>query len=80
MSTGIDLVKSLFSRPEQPDIPEPVIPAAPAPNRKEDTGAKVVVGADASKDRRASGGGRGGRPTTGGDVLGGLGAGGGVSI
>lgn len=68
----------LFGRPEQPDIPEPEIPAVPAPNRREDTGAKVVIGSDASKDKRVSGrsSGSGESSSSGGDVLGGLGQGG----
>jgi len=67
----------LFGRPEQPDIPTPEVPAVPAPNRREDTGAKVVVGADAVKDNRVSGRKSGsGSSQSGGDVLGGLGRGG----
>jgi hypothetical protein len=72
-----NIADMLFGRPEQPDIPEPEIPAAPAPNRREDTGAKVVVGSDASKDKRVSGRSSGsGSSTSGGDVLGNLGKGG----
>lgn len=63
----------LFGRVEQPDIPEPEIPAVAAPTRREDTGASVVVGSDASKNQRVSGG---GTSTTTGDVLGNLGKGG----
>lgn len=73
------VAKALFGGGE-PDIPEAEVPAAPAPNKKEDTGAKVIVGADAVKDKRASGGGTTSSTTTSGDVLGGLGKGGGLSI
>lgn len=73
------VTETLFGRPEQPDIPEPEIPAVPAPNRREDTGARVTVGSDASKNKRVSGGGSGGSTTRSGDVLGGLGRGG-ISI
>lgn len=63
--------------PAQPDIPTPEIPAAPAPSRRDDTGASVVIGSDAAnKNARVSGK----KSTTGsggsGDVLGGLGRGG----
>lgn len=43
----------LFGRPEQPEmpkIPEVETPAAPAPSRKQDTGAIVKTGADAAQD------------------------------
>lgn len=70
----------LFGRPEQPDIPEAEVPAAPAPSRREDTGAKITIGADASKNKRVSGRGAGsGGSVSSGDVLGGLGRGG-ISI
>jgi hypothetical protein len=59
-----------------PDIPEPAIPAAPAPKKREDSGAEIVVGADAVKDQRASGKGSSSSSSSGGDVLGGLGKGG----
>jgi len=56
---------------------EPEIPAAPAPDRREDTGATIVVGSDASKNQRTSGGGsKSTGSSKGGDVLGNLGAGG----
>lgn len=58
----------LFGRPEQPEIPEAKVPAAPAPSRRQDTGAQVTLGADAGKNARVSGNGRGS-----GDVLGSLG-------
>lgn len=64
----------VFGRPDQPDIPVAEIPAAPAPTRKQDTGALVAIGSDAAKDKRASGGGGGStssRTTV--DVLGSLG-------
>ena len=68
---------TLFGRPEQPDIPEAKAPAPPAPSRREDTGAKIVVGADAVKDARVSGR-KSSKSSTksGGDVLGNLGSGG----
>ena len=70
----------LFGKPpEQPDLPKVEIPAAPAPNRREDTGANVVVGSDAGA--RVSGRGTGtGTKRTLKDVIGGLGSGGGLSI
>ena len=67
----------LFGRPEQPEIPEVEVPAVPAPSRREDTGANIVVGSDASKNKRVSGRKSGsGSSSAGGDVLGGLGQGG----
>jgi hypothetical protein len=67
---------TLFGRPEQPDIPEPEIPAAPAPSTREDSGANVIVGSDNSKDRRVSGGVNSSSPSSSKDVLSGLGKGG----
>lgn len=68
---------ALFGRPEQPDIPVPEIPAAPAPSTRTDTGANVVVGADKVQDKRVSGGSSTSTgSSSGGDVLGGLGKGG----
>lgn len=68
----------LFGKePPAPEIPEAKEPAVPAPNRREDTGAKIVVGSDAAKDARVSGRSSGsGASRSGGDVLGGLGRGG----
>jgi hypothetical protein len=66
----------LFGRPEQPDIPEAEIPAAPAPSTREDTGANIIVGSDKSKDRRVSGGVNSSSSQSGADVLSGLGKGG----
>lgn len=67
----------LFGRPKQPNIPEAEAPATPAPSRREDTGAKIVVGSDAVKDNRVSGRkSKSGSSSSGGDVLGGLGRGG----
>lgn len=74
VATGV--TNALFGRAEQPDLPEATIPAAPAPSRREDTGAKVVVGTDAVKDARSSGRASGGGTTKTRDVIGGLGAGG----
>ena len=79
MGGAVDLVKSIFETPEQPDIPEPEIPAQPAAATREDTGAKVSVGTTASKNARVSGGGKSGATSGSGDVLGGLGRGG-ISI
>lgn len=72
-------------QPKMPDIPAaklpdaaapaptPLIPAAPAPIRREDTGASVVLGSP-TKDQRVSGGKSSiGKKV---DVLGGLGLGG----
>lgn len=79
MSKAVESVTSaLFGRPEQPDIPEATVPAAPAPSRREDTGANIVVGAD--KSSRVSGRGGGGSRAKVTDVIGGLGKGGGLSI
>ena len=66
-----------LSPPKAPPLPKVEIPATPAPNRREDTGAKIVVGADAAKNKRVSGrsSGTGGTRSSG-DVLGGLGRGG----
>lgn len=66
----------LSAKPPKIDIPEAQVPAAPAPNRREDTGATIIVGADASKDQRVSGGSKSGKKSSGGDVLGNLGRGG----
>ncbi len=67
---------ALFGRPEQPEIPEAEIPAAPAPSTRTDTGASVVVGADSVKDKRVSGGTSSSSSSGTKDVLGGLGKGG----
>lgn len=60
--------------PKAPPLPKPVVPAAPAPTRREDTGAIVQIGSGAG-DQRVSGGGTAsiGRKV---DILGGLGLGG----
>lgn len=73
-SVGDAIGDVLFGRPEQPDIPEPTVPAAPAPSRREDTGAIVAVGSDA-RNKRVSGGRRGGSngQRTSGNILGDLG-------
>lgn len=80
MSGVIEKVSELaFGRVDQPELPETKLPnpAADAPERRADTGATVVVGADASKDKRVSGKKSGtGSSSKGGDVLGNLGGGG----
>lgn len=79
MSGVVESVSNLlFGKDESAavEIPEPKIPAAPAPSRREDTGANVVVGADASKNQRVSGRTSGSSSSSSGDVLGGLGRGG----
>lgn len=77
MSGPLEKVSELlFGRTEQPDLPEAVIPAAP-PTRRDDTGARVVVGADESKNKRVSGSkSSSGASQTTTDVLGSLGQGG----
>lgn len=49
-------ITEIFKKPKVPALPEPQVPAVPAPNTKTDTGAKVVIGADATKNKRVSGG------------------------
>ena len=69
----------LFGKPKIPALPAPEVPATPAPNRREDTGANIVIGSDNAKNKRASGGGSGrssASPIRQRDVLGGLGRGG----
>lgn len=65
-----------FKQPKQPavEIPKVETPAVPAPSRREDTGANIVVGSDAAKDKRVSGRGSGsGTSSSGGSALGNLG-------
>jgi len=64
--------------PKMPAIPAAKVPAPPAPTRRTDTGASIIVGSDDVKNQRVSGT----RKTTSraGDVLGGLGRGSGISI
>jgi len=66
----------LFGKAPDVTVPEAKIPAISAPNRREDSGANIVVGADASKNKRVSGRGSVSSSSSGGDVLGGLGRGG----
>lgn len=79
MSKVVDTVSSVLGlkQPKAPaiDIPEAKPPAVAAPSRRQDTGANVVVGSDAAKDKRVSGSRKrgSGSSTSGGDVLGGLG-------
>lgn len=79
MGQEVMAISNLIFRADKPKAPPPPeIPAAPAPEARQDTGAQVVVGADAAKDKRASGGGSAKTGVTkyGGDILGGLGKGG----
>lgn len=66
-------LKNLLMPAAAPKIPEPVVPAAPAPMSRTDTGANIVVGADKGKDSRVSGGKGSSKTKTTGDVLGNLG-------
>lgn len=61
-----------FNKPKI-NIPEPKVPAVPAPNRRTDTGAQVVVGSDAGQDTRVTGRKAGSGTSSVTDVLGGLG-------
>lgn len=56
-------------------IPEAVVPAAPAPTTRTDTGAQINLGSSAIADQRVSGGGNSSIGTQV-DVLGGLSLGG----
>jgi hypothetical protein len=69
-----------LSPPKAPPLPKVQIPATPAPSRRVDTGATIVVGSDAGKNKRVSGRGSGSSSRGGGDILGGLGRGGGLNI
>jgi len=60
------------------NIPTPEVPAAPAPTRREDTGASIIVGSDAVKNQRVSGTRR--NSSRSGDTIGGLGRGSGIKI
>ena len=66
--------------PKAPNIPAPAIPAPPAPTTRTDTGASIVVGSDAVKNQRVSGGTTTKRATSASDFLGGLGRGSGLGI
>lgn len=61
------------------NIPEAVVPAQPAPTRRETAGADVVLGTDSIKNQRVSGGGKTAKKK-GTNVLGGLGGGSGLNI
>ena len=73
-----ELMSNILFRDKTPPIPEAKIPAAPAPETREDTGALVVTGADNVKDKRTSGKNKSAvsGSTSGGDILGNLGKGG----
>lgn len=60
-------------------IPDAVIPAAPAPMTRTDTGANIIVGSDAVRDARVSGS-RTSSSRRATDPLGGLGIGAGLNI
>lgn len=81
MSKISKIVGALFggsAKAPEINIPAAVIPAAPAPMKRTDTGASVTIGTDAVKNQRVSGGGSTKPKKV--DVLSGLGAGGGLSI
>lgn len=65
----------LFEKPAAVEMPAAEIPAAPAPTRKQDTGAIVKLG-DVSLDNRLGGGGTGTSNRRAGSSLGNLGRGG----
>jgi len=66
-----------LSAPKIPPMPKAEIPAAPAPVRRTDTGASIVVGASDVKNQRVSGSRTAGSA---GSTLSGLGRGAGLSI
>ena len=68
-----------LSPDKAPALPAVKTPAVPAPSRRVDTGATIVVGSDASKNKRVSGRSSGSSGSSG-DILGGLGKGGGLNI
>ena len=81
-SVGQTIAPLLFGS-DEPEIPKIEAPAAPAPKTRSETGADVVIGADASKNARTSNRTVKKNPGTmysGSDVLGGLGKGGGLNI
>lgn len=69
----------LAPTPKAPALPAPQVPAVAA-SKRTDTGATVVLGSDEIKSQRVSGRRATGGGTATGDVLGGLGAGSGLSI
>jgi len=65
----------LMNKPKPPTLPTPAIPPAPAPTRRDDGGARIVVGTD-NRNQRVSGGGSSRRSGRSVDILGSLGQGG----
>lgn len=79
----ISLLQQLLSPPKPPPyiIPKAEVPAPPAPVRRDDTGASIILGTDAVKNQRVSGSSRAKLLNAGSsDALGGLGRGSGLSI
>lgn len=76
----VGIAETLIGGKKKVQGPPPAqIPAAPAPARRDDTGAQIRIGADAAGDERVSGRGKG-RKRTSGSVLGGLSRGSGLSL
>lgn len=72
-----ELVGNLLFGVDKPKAPPPPkIPAAPAPEARQDTGALVVTGDQRNERVSSSKKKSGGTPASGGDILGGLGKGG----
>lgn len=66
-------IASIFGL-KKPKLPAPVIPAPPAPEARQDTGAIIKIGTDSVANERVSGNGsRGGGSRTAPSALGGLG-------
>lgn len=68
----VESVSGILFGQKAPKIPEAKVPAVPAPSRRQDTGAQIVLGADATKDARVSGN----KNKVSSDVLGSIGRGG----
>lgn len=66
--------------PKAPKMPKAEVPAAPAPTRRTDTGASVVIGSDAVKNQRVSGSAVKKTTTRATDPLGGLGSSAGLNL
>lgn len=61
------------------NIPAPVVPAAPAPTRRTDTGSTITLGTDTVKNQRVSGRGKS-TSSSSVDILAGLGRSSGISL